>query len=305
MKETDKILLVVDGSTRAHTFYFLAGTDERLEEPCATIEAQLKEFASAAGVELTRLSNWLDFKAALANTKSVTFPNAGINKLAPFSDPLHAALFNRLQLLLPFHIEAATFIAPHSDANWSVFLLLAPEMEILALATCYAYFYFPEGKRHRVSQVLVFPEHQHLRKGVQLYGALMNHFQEDEECHEVCVEDPTDRFERMRGVVELELIREDLLDGKKELKQISREQKIPLMQVRRLNNVLLHQKNDGKKAKLAMDARKETKKWLFKKFGAELDGLEAAERKSKLEELYEVELEEFIYPILERTEKAE
>lgn len=229
--------------------------------------------------------------------------------LRPSTDAAHAALFQRLQVLLPFYIEAATMINCHSDSNWSIFLLISQSAGVIAFATCYAYFYFPSGFRQRVSQVLVLPEHQHLRHGARLYAAILAHFQADPECHEICVEDPTDRFERMRGAVELPAVKKATIDeGRTDTKAIAQELKIPLMQVRRLSNVLLHHcvpaAKKTKAAAAAADndavARIDTKKWLFKRFAADLDGIEGAERKAKLNELYQVELEEFIYPLLDR-----
>ncbi len=299
----DNILLVIDGSLRAHGAYFLAASCESLEEHCAVIEARLKEFAEKAGFAeeaLVRFSNWPAFKETVNAAQSIEFSSSSkIVKLNASVDTAHAQLFQRLQLLLPFYIEAATFIPAHCDPNWSAFLSLSPAGDILALATCYSYFYFPEGLRQRVSQVLVMPGHQHLRNGGKLYGALLDRFRCDEGCKEVCVEDPTDRFERMRGVVEMQIIKKELEEGKQELKEIARVNKIPLMQVRRLNNALAHLKT-VKKAKSDSNARLETKKWLLKRFSGELDGLEVTERKAKLDELYEIELEEFIYPVLER-----
>lgn len=299
-----KILLILCSSFAVgEVGYFLRGNEEALEKHCITIKEKLDEFAAAVNCSCMRYSSWTEYQSSLALYTACEGTDGVIklNEITPDSP------FMRLQILLPFFIEAATFIDPISDANWQVYLTIEAG-EMVAFCTVYHYFCFPSGVRARISQLLVLPGHQNRRKGAQLYGKVTEELRAWPECREICVEEPTDRFERMRGVIEMALVlkAEEEEDEGEDEALLAKKLKLPLLQVRRLRNALSHRyliSSESKKAKIdeatEKTARLATKKWLLQRFSSELPEA-GEERKEKLSELYEIELEEFILPVLER-----
>lgn len=329
--------------------YFLGLSDEKtLGKAGETISDKLKELTEASGFVTKCFTNWKEFQELYNETSHIDESkavecigndnnNSSSNcfKMVNSSKNIFElvydegndrenGLYNRLQILLPFFIEAATPINT-SNSKWSIYLYLSNDSNVenndnnkeivcKGLLNTYSYFRFPEGNRIRISQVMVFPRFQGHQLGSQLYRQVCNKLRDDAECVEICVEDPTDEFEKIRGSCdwmdadELGLWKcSDELKSKlmKTLK-LTEEHSMRLMNLNQnlnLNQSKEHQNQKNKKVKLQdnpieIELRKQIKRWLLKKYKKELPEELGKERISKLSELYEVEMDEFIEPII-------
>ena len=336
--------------------YYLGISDANiLGEASETIFGKLKELAETAGFDLKCFTDWKEFQ------KKVEMKGVGcciddyhtlksINSTEDIYELIHDnendngnddckkckcnlrnGFYNRLQILLPFFIEAATPINV-SDPKWSIYLSIDSSV-CKGLLNTYSYFRFPEGNRIRISQVFVFPRFQNHQLGSRLYRQVCKKLRAMVECVEICVEDPTDEFERIRGscdwqdAYDLNLWKCSGGDGDSKLREtlkLTEEQSVRVINLNESLNLKL--KNKNKKAKLQVlgrvnecdttntnnnnnntntntnidpeiTLRKQIKRWLLKKYNKDLPE-RGEERISKLNELYEVEMDEFIKPII-------
>jgi hypothetical protein len=315
---------LVNGASAA--CFIGSNCDGLLGPACMVIQEKLAEFAAAAGLDLKFFGDWKQFQSHYANATALDIRVSPDIQCCSLGDTSHFvlrlvepatrnALFAPLQILLPFYIEAATFIDA-SDPGWSVYLLVNAQGRVLGLLTGYAHFCFPEGLRQRVSQVLVLPEQRAQCLGRRLYVHVMQQWRADPAVREIGVEEPTDAFERLRALNDWTEARRlgvwTGADDETRLKTLlAREgpMKLAPRHARRL--LLLHsflllqastsQQPPAKKARpqskpAASDLhRLRVKKHLLSKFSAELPD-DPIERKQKLHELWEVEMEEFLEP---------
>lgn len=291
---------------------FLGVSDEKiLREARGKIEAILKDMAGACGFTVNFHHSWTEFQEIVRNNQeeiSCAFEIApGVVELLNFKG--RGSFYNRIQLLLPFFIEAATPIDSR-DPKWSIYLLTS-STSVNGLLTAYSYFKFPEGLRVRISQVLVFPRYQGNRLGTKLYRSVTQRLrQADHDCVEICVEDPTDGFERLRGLVDWqeaesagiwkeEVSVKEALIKKMKLNEDHADRLINLnkcLQVPALPSNPKRSKTAQSDSGTAL--RQEIKRWLLKKYRKDLPE-EKGERIGKLAELYEAELIEFIEPLID------
>lgn len=288
------------------------------------IEAKLQEMTSDP---IKFYHSWSEYQDHVKEYSNVPDLDGDIVTLTNHKDLLQ--IYGRIQLLLPFFIEAATPINL-KDSKWCVYLCGRCNdsgQEITGLLTAYRYFKFPEGSRVRISQVLIFPRFQGSKLGQALYGNVTQELRGMEDCVEICVEDPTDKFERIRSAVDWRSARDlgiwaaandngdknsdNVLANNTTVSRLRKELKLSEDQAERIYNLncsislnpTTASTNATKKPKLLQDPaqtalRLQVKRWLLKKYRKELP--EAKEdRIGKLAELYEVEREEFLVPLID------
>lgn len=325
--ESLEIVLCIENGfnsqSRLRNICYLGVSDEKiLSSARGVIEEKLLELM---GFEIEFIHSWTEYQDSI---KTVDMGDAGESEKNSFDfddelmvlkTPLRDRFsYVKFQILLPFFIEAATSIDT-SDPKWTIFLSVVSGEEgdcltVRGLLTAYKYFRFPEGCRVRISQVLVFPRYQGHRLGTNLYRQVSKYLRENEaiDCAEICVEDPTDAFERLRSLVDYENARNDILKSVDEtdvIKRLEQELKLSNQQAERIfllhKSVQLGPAAPAKKLKSSNNSlspsdllRQNIKRWLMRKYRKDLPE-DSNERIKKLAELYEAELEVFIEPLSE------
>ena len=292
---------------------FLGSNEEGiLQDAKLKIENKLRDMAASANFEIEFHSAWEEFQAAFKVDKCPESPALLIElendkNVKMLGNESRGTFYNHLQLLLPFFIEAATPI-DSTDPKWSIFLQFQDsDQSVTGLLTAYNYFKFPEGTRVRISQVLVLPRYQGHRIGSQLYRSVTEFLRhEKSECKEICVEDPTDAFDRIRGLVDYQGCKilfnqaednDEILVGRMiEMMKFTPEHAERLL----LLNRSLTQSTWIKRPKTGQThLRLQIKRWLLKKYRKDLPE-NGSDRIERLAELYEGEMEGFIEPLIEK-----
>lgn len=307
---------------------YLGVSDEKiLKDAMLRIEDKLKEM-TLNYFSITFHHSWIEYQSTIVKQQDDCVYEVISDGLVKLIEPL--GFYNRIQILLPFFIEAATPI-DLSDPKWSIYLSVSNDKSVInGLLTTYSYFKFPEGSRVRISQVLIFPRFQGHRLGTSLYRSVTQYLRKDgNDCVEICVEDPTDGFERLRGLVDYQeaeilgiwkIINEtDIFENVKKLSNVkdllikslklNEEQAERLINLNKCLNSPLIPSNPKRFKPTSTSAdddatklRQDVKRWLLKKYKKDLpEGKE--ERIGKLSELYESELIEFIEPLIDLLKK--
>ena len=296
---------------------YLGSNDERiLRDARKKIQDKLIEMAEASGFKIKFHHSWKDFQTHFIENIEQD-PNLmeleSDKNVKVLINESRGDFYNHFQLLLPFFIEAATPIDT-TDPKWSIYLQFQ-DSNLTGLLTAYNYFRFPEGTRVRISQVLVLPRYQGRRLGSQLYRSVTESLrQSGSECVEICVEDPTDAFERIRGLIDYQecLARGIFNDQDGDDKLIVDEMiKVLKLNPEHAERLLLLNKsiklpvNPTKRPKPSHNhtqtqtlLRQQIKRWLLKKFRKNLPE-NSSDRIERLAELYESEMDEFIEPLIE------
>ena len=332
LESLEIVLCIETGFASFGNVCFLGSNDEGiLRDARDKIEGKLKEMT---GGSVKFLSSWTDYQEEIKAHDYNNFSKDDYEIIEPgvyklINPQNRAKMYNRLQILLPFFIEAATPI-DSSDPKWTIYLKAKVNEEsgtlrIMGLLTTYSYFKYPEGLRVRISQVLIFPRDQGNRLGTGLYQAVTRNLINDPECSEICVEDPTDGFERIRGLVDWReakakgIFNDD--NGKKEnddnifiISELVSKLKLTTEHAERILNLdkSLHLTLNSSSNKLSapkrskqstndpllISLRQQIKRWLLRKYRKELPD-DQGDRIEKLSQLYETEMEEFIEPLIE------
>lgn len=321
--ESLEIVLCIESSLRRGRECFLGVSEGKiLGEARLTIEKKLTEMFEAIGSSIKFYHSWTEYQTVLKAKvdKVEDYYNSIDENVYKLMKPGEKGEFyDRFQVLLPFFIEAATPI-DSSDPKWTIYLNILDKKEgerrLIGLLTTYSYFKFPEGLRVRISQVLIFPRDQGNRLGSRLYQTIVRSLRSDPECQEICVEDPTDGFERIRGLIDWrEASEAGIFENDNDLmvvRDLTEKMKMNSEQAQRILNLnkslLLHRtvqetkrpKTSSASASLdpATALRQQIKRWLLGRFRKDLPE-DKVERIKKLGELYESEMEEFIEPIIE------
>lgn len=326
--ESLEIVLCIDISLSASAeegcHCYLGVSDEKiLKEARLRIENKLKEM-TLNYFSITFHHSWTEYQSEIVKKQDDCVYEVITDGLVKLFEPL--GFYNRIQILLPFFIEAATPI-DLSDPKWSIYLSVSNDKSAInGLLTTYSYFKFPEGSRVRISQVLVFPRFQGHRLGTSLYRSVTQYLRKDgNDCVEICVEDPTDGFERLRGLVDyqeaellgiwnesmsetlninkLSIVKDSLIKSLK----LNEEHIERLINLNKCLNSPSIPSNPKRFKPTSTDSddtklRQDIKRWLLKKYKKDLpEGKE--ERIGKLSELYESELIEFIEPLIDLLKK--
>jgi histone acetyltransferase 1 len=108
----------------------------------------------------------------------------------------------RVQTMLAFYIETFSFL-DYEDTQWTHFLLYekrkldgTPDFRYVTIGylSVYNYYAFPDKKRSRISQVLIFPSYQHMGHGAELVEAIYRDACLNENIADVTAEDPSPEF---------------------------------------------------------------------------------------------------------------
>jgi len=302
--------------------YYLASNCEQVLAPaCRLIAEKLAEFAGDAGVSLQRYADWAEYKARVEEeygeggvvdsvVDSVTCEDGYELVCLEEDRERQSPLFTTLQVLLPFYIEAAVFIDTR-DTQWTVHLLVDKTSCLVeGFLTAYRYFRFPEGCKQRISQVLVMPARRNTGVGRTLYNQVVGAWQGDAEVKEIGVEAPTDVFERLRAVNDWlacqrggvwsrvpETRWREVLSASGGPYKYSPAHASRLINLHLYHQLICTPPEPKKKRPSSTDHfRVRCKKTLLARFSADLPE-DALQRKAKLAELYQVELEEFLQPV--------
>lgn len=86
-----------------------------------------------------------------------------------------------METLIVWYIDAANFIDT-DDEKWQFFVLYEKDVSRspvvyypVGYSSVYEYFSYPESRRYRISQFIIFPPHQNLGLGTELLTAIYNH----------------------------------------------------------------------------------------------------------------------------------
>ncbi|KAK6501667.1 histone acetyltransferase 1 [Arthrobotrys musiformis] len=227
------------------------------------------------------------------------------------------------QLLVPFFIEAGSAIDldDHEDYlrdRWDVFFLYEhlPENQFSFIGYCtvHKYWYFtlfqkdaeafPHQYRARISQFLILNPYQGKQHGRKLYDLIVDEYISSNQVKEIVVEDPSDRFEKMRDLCDYKRLKkqslitdeaaEILLDRKKSREWIDTERakaKMPMRQFQRIIELMLLEHiliTKGPKYDEQLDRYMTyVKDRLYRHNKDVLMQLEREERSEKLHETYE------------------
>ena len=334
--DTLEIVLCIDTTVSEGMECFIGVSEETiLGTAREKIVGVLRGMCQSVDISIDFYTNWSEYQSILRSHAADGNRNGNLNMVEDgvfeLVEPGRGMIYGRMQVLLPFFIEAATPINT-ADRKWTIYLTCKSSLNssksesdstadnddfvynISGFLTSYSYFKFPEGFRVRISQVLVFPRHQNNRLGTRLYTAVSRKLRNDPDCGEICVEDPTDGFERIRAVADykegeiLGIFGDgdgDLVDKMVKEMKLTREHAERLVN---LNKSILQTRLSvppSKKHKSSptlpdptTELRQQIKRWLLKKYRKEIPE-ERVERIERLAELYEVEMEEFIEPLIE------
>ena len=167
------------------------------------------EFSDADDQKKDCIQSNIDDPQSIENKKNI-ITNSKFNddeeaiyeiRIGSFGDEQTREFHLRLQFFVLLYIESSSFL-DLSDEIWEVMLLMkrhGGKYQTLGYLTLYKFFAFPDKKRLRISQVIIFPPFQ--RRGLGFEA--LNHvykMAEYREFIEVNVEDPGEGFQRLRYV---------------------------------------------------------------------------------------------------------
>ncbi|XP_025835388.1 histone acetyltransferase type B catalytic subunit-like, partial [Agrilus planipennis] len=124
------------------------------------------------------------------------------------NDPDFRDLHQRFQSVIVWYIDAASFI-DLSDPKWLIFYLYEyrnREYYPVGFCTIYQFYKHPGKIRARISQFLILPSHQRAGLGTRLLKAVYRTFWERQNIADITVEDPSLGFQRMRDIVDCNLL---------------------------------------------------------------------------------------------------
>ncbi|RPB02184.1 acyl-CoA N-acyltransferase [Choiromyces venosus 120613-1] len=124
-------------------------------------------------------------------------------------------VLKNIQILVTFYIEGGTAIdledEEWTNKRWEVYFLYEKSpanYTFIGYCTCYRYYLYnpksPDISRIRISQFLILPPFQHQGHGKNLYSTLITHFLSTPTIQEITVEDPSEAFQNLRDLQDLE-----------------------------------------------------------------------------------------------------
>ncbi|KAJ8874270.1 hypothetical protein PR048_025113 [Dryococelus australis] len=116
---------------------------------------------------------------------------------------------DRLQTFILWYIDAASFI-DIDDENWRFFVMYEKYVQggftkyaVVGYMSVYQYFAYPKNIRPRISQMLVLPPFQNQGLGTELLRTMYQHYIAERSVLDITVEDPSERFQRLRDFVDV------------------------------------------------------------------------------------------------------
>ncbi|KAI8615626.1 acyl-CoA N-acyltransferase [Chytriomyces sp. MP71] len=255
---------------------------------------------------------------------------------ANFATPRFKSYNAALQVFCLFFIEGASAIDAEDEA-WECYLLFERRplvagsearyaaqfaWALCGFSTVYTFWCWPDQKRMRISQVLVFPPYQKMGHGKQLYHTVKKEFLSRKEIADFGVEDPNDDFQILRDICDLQ----DLLDDVEKIRKAKTtaappslsslhlpvlaagrvvdmetraavnsvveqvkngEYKLSKGQAARCIEILLLKFLDSRDKKACQEYRLLVKKRLYQRNEEVLSGMEVTEMQGKLQETFE------------------
>ncbi|KAF3159867.1 histone acetyltransferase 1 [Orbilia oligospora] len=205
-----------------------------------------------------------------------TYPSASTSSTfeiyhTNLSDPTTQAIIKNSQLLVPLFIEAGSAIdlsdpEEYLRDRWDVFFLYEhlpnDQFSFVGYCTVHKYWYFtlnhmdekefPHQYRARISQFLILAPYQGNQHGKTLYEIIVDEYLSSDRVKEIVVEDPSDRFEKLRDLCDYQRLKkqslindeavETLLGRKKSREWIDTERakaKMPMRQFQRIIELML------------------------------------------------------------------
>jgi histone acetyltransferase 1 len=115
---------------------------------------------------------------------------------------------SRLQPLLLWFIEAASYI-DEEDNKWQFYLVYrhvrecgVSQYSLVAFASVYMFYCYPDRQRPRISQMLVLPQYQRIGHGAELLREVCSDLRMNPSTYDITVEDPSDSFICLRDYVD-------------------------------------------------------------------------------------------------------
>jgi len=174
-----------------------------------------------------------------------------------FGDDKFRLFHERLQTMVIFFIDAASFIEP-DDKKWTIFLLYERYLNdsgqqcfaILGYMTVYLNYAYPDKIRPRISQMLIFPPHQRQGHGKQLLKTVYQYFKTQTNVLDITAEDPAEEFVALRDYVTVDFCRSMPIFSRESMKatgeltkemieQVRQEWKLSPAQTRRVYEIIL------------------------------------------------------------------
>ncbi|XP_063231534.1 histone acetyltransferase type B catalytic subunit [Bacillus rossius redtenbacheri] len=125
------------------------------------------------------------------------------------TNPGFASFHERLQTFILWYIDAASFIDV-DDENWRFFVMYEKYLQggsarhaVVGYMSLYQYFAYPLNIRPRISQMLVLPPFQGRGLGTELLRTVYQHYVAEPSVLDITVEDPSERFQRLRDFVDV------------------------------------------------------------------------------------------------------
>ncbi|KAJ1554694.1 histone acetyltransferase 1 [Nowakowskiella sp. JEL0078] len=134
--------------------------------------------------------------------------------LCTFQTPGFLKYHQRLQLFLLWFIDGVQYL--NVDEPWEIIVGYekrmrgsTPVYSVFGYSTFYSFLYFPDKKRARISQFLIFPPYQKKGHAGMMYNALVDILYNRIEVAEIVVEQPNDDFMDMRDKCDMERLLKD------------------------------------------------------------------------------------------------
>lgn len=99
-------------------------------------------------------------------------------RIVDFDDDEYTELHQRMETLIVWFIDAASYIDT-TDKKWKIFVMYEKVNEDVyypvGFATVYEYFAYPDRRRYRISQFIIFPPYQRLGLGLEMLRGIYKH----------------------------------------------------------------------------------------------------------------------------------
>lgn len=116
---------------------------------------------------------------------------------------------DRMQTLIMWFIDAATYIDP-DDEKWEYYTIYEKVSDdtgkhlyyFVGYCTVYNFYAYPEHCRPRIAQFLVIPPYQRQGHATETVDIIQKRFLSRSNIRDICVEDPSENFQRIRDYVD-------------------------------------------------------------------------------------------------------
>nr|XP_039264961.1 histone acetyltransferase type B catalytic subunit-like [Styela clava] len=241
-------------------------------------------------------------------------------------DPGFREYHGRMQTFLYWFVDAASYI-DIDDEKWEYYTIFEKRSGncgkctylFVGYCTVYNFYAYPEHIRPRISQFLILPPYQRQGHATEILDAIQKLFLTRENIRDICVEDPSENFQRIRDFIDCRncidfdcFQPEKLPNGfsKCMFEECNKKLKLNARQTRRIYEILRLKNTDILNENSLQPYRLEVKRRLnqpftAKQYGKKLDSSimpSNDERFNILESEFSRLLEEYL-PVVERLNK--